>query len=493
MVRNFFDFTSSISKSVWGFNPNRDIKPVHLANGFYKAISNVTNDIALIQKTATGYIKGTSGNTNEQILADITNMYVLDSDEEDELLNKVSDLRASLDLLLTQDRALYENFTSTATLSHFLQISSDPSDNGTGKFLADVLVNDENKEVIKVLREVLQDDRDNIYLLTSPLLGNKKMGPEPIASDSINEIMKTSPHLHAVQHAFLTLTQYQKKLEKTVFLQRVITLGCFAIYLHLINRTLSIDSEGHRGLSPIFLAASEPTKEIREVSRATFSRGRQRIEVGYEEELKKRIAENWGENLNKDQYLELMKSLLPELDTSIVPLNLDTQIWYRFIEDFEGNMLGSIEVGEAFSKAFVRTAFSYFNKTSGNRSNPESVAAFIGKNIGLVYPREAGRGDKYYLPGPRFLDTLVVSLLSPNDEVPIEDFWDKAWEKFGIITGARGTKDIERLSMWGVRQVSPKLASENAKKITAELVKMGYVTEYADDIAMIRGGGISNG
>lgn len=495
---NFYTFTAEIAKKLWGFNPNRDIKPVHLANGFFKNISGVTNNISLLQNAAAGYIKGSSGNTNNQILADLRDAYTVDVDEDADLLEKVGELRTALDLVLTQDKALYGNFTSSATLSHYLLTSSDPSDNATGKFLTQLLANMENKEVLITLRQVLADDKDNVYLLTSPLLSPKSMGPEPVVEEEIKLIMQNAPYLYSVQEAFLNLTRYKNKLEKTIFLQRVVNLGCFSIYLHLLNRNFSLMNKDNLespeiGLVPIFLASNDPSKEIREVSRATFARGRQQIEIAYENELKKAIKKDHGENISKDNYIKLVTSMLPEIDNITMPMNRDTQIWNRFIEDFEGNLLGITNVDEAFYKSFVRTAFSYFNTSSNNSSNPETVATFIGKNIGLVYPREGGRGDKYYLPGPRFLDTLVGSLLNPDDEVSIEEFWDMAWKKFGIVTGARGTKDIERLSRWGIRQVSPKHASQNAKKITSELIRMGYVTEYADDIAMIRGGGVSNG
>ncbi|WP_284907571.1 hypothetical protein [Bacillus sp. lyk4-R2A-2] len=489
---NFFEFIAIVAKRVWGFNPNRDVKPVHFANGFFRSISGGSNNIGLLQKAAAGYLKGSTDVSNKQFLVDIRDSFIKEENDETELLEKVGDLRSALDLLLNQDKALFGNFTPTATLSHFLQTSSDPSDNGTGKFIAEVLTGIEDGEVIRSLRESLKDNKDNLFLLTSPLLLKKEMGAEPFVSDQINAMLQESPYLKSIQSAFSNLITYKNRLDKTVFLQRIVTLGCFAIYLHLTNRSMDKANIEQKGLAPIFLSSAEPSMEIREVSRASFSRGRQRIEIGYEEGLLQEIYDRWGIVSSKEEYIEIIKSLLPNLDPTPTQMNQDTLIWHRFIDDFEGNLLGTSNIEEAFSKAFVRTAFSFFNQGKSNKSNPESLCLFIGKNIGLVYPREKGRGDKYYLPGPRFLDTLVVSLLGPDKEVSIEEFWDRAWNSYGIIVGARGTKDTQILSNWGIRQVSPKQASQNAKKINSELVRMGYVTEYADDIAMIRGGGVLN-
>src|SRR5690606_4894885 len=128
-------------------------------------------------------------------------------------------------------------FSSSVTLTHFLQTSSDPSDNGTGAFMAEVLAASSGTEIVDILRQSLNKTNDNIYLLTGPLLEQKELGALPTVSENVRNIINNSPHLMSIQKAFARLVKYEKVMEKTVFLQRVVTLGCFALYLHLTNLT----------------------------------------------------------------------------------------------------------------------------------------------------------------------------------------------------------------------------------------------------------------
>lgn len=472
------ELRKDISKSVWGFDPGRQVKPVHFANAFFRAICGQRGNIDILQKASAGYRNG-KGLANVEFLPLIRENYIVEEEGTD-IYKATSNLRSALDLVLSQDKALYPRFNSSVTLTHFMHTSSDPSDNGTGAFMAEVLADSSNQDIVAVLRSSLNKKNDNIYLLTGPLLVEKELGALPTASEGIKSIVKDSAHLRAIQKAFSRLIKYESILEKTVFLQRVITLGCFALYLHLANKK---GNGNEKGLVPIFLTSSDASLEIKEASRSSFARARQQIEVSFEEGLREQLRRRGEDNLNKDQYINLMRSWLPNMDLTQTG-NKENTYWYRFSEDFEGNLFGTSNTSEAFQKACVRAAFTI-------QESPESFCQFIGKNIGLVYPREGGRGEKYYSPGPQFLDTLVVSLLEPDEELTIEEFWERAWKDFGVICGARGTTDAGRLGKWGIRQVTPKQLSQNSRRLCSELVKMGYVREYADDIAMIRGGGIS--
>lgn len=478
-MSTFVQLKKLVSENLWGFDPSRQVKSVHFANAFFRSVCGQKGDIDLIQKAAAGYRSG-KGLSNVEFISTIRDRYIVEDDGVD-IYRSTSNLRSALDLVLSQDKALFPNFNSSITLTHFWHTSSDPSDNGTGEFLAQVLAESEYEEIIEILRNCLNKKNDNIYLLTGPLLIEKELGNYPTTSEKVKLIIDNSPHLKSVQKAFFRLVKYEKRLEKTVFLQRVVILGCFALFLHLINKK---DGNGiSKGLAPIFITSADPTIEVKEASRSAFSRGRQNIEASFEEGFQEQLRSRGQDNLTKEQYIDLMKSWLPNMNLQETG-NKENTIWYRFIEDFEGNLFGTSDISEAFQKACVRAAFTI-------KESPESFCQFIGKNIGLVYPREGGRGEKYYSPGPQFLDTLVVALLEPDEEITIEEFWERAWQEFGIICGAKSTIDTGRLGKWGIRQVTPKQLSQNARKLSSELIKMGYVREYADDIAMIRGGGIS--
>ena len=92
--------------------------------------------------------------------------------------------------------------------------------------------------------------------------------------------------------------------------------------------------------------------------------------------------------------------------------------------------------------------------------DPGGVQASIGRMLGLVYPRAAGRGEKYFQPAPQFLDALVVALLEPGEEIPETEFWERV-NSFGVVCGALGTADTRSCSPPGAcpRRRRPRCAT----------------------------------
>ncbi|WJH36841.1 hypothetical protein N6H14_14740 [Paenibacillus sp. CC-CFT747] len=458
---NFLDLKKRLAESFWGFSPNRDVKPVHFANGFFRAIAGHRGNINLLQKAAAGFRSG-RGLPNEQFIPLLRESYI-EQGEDLDINSEVVNLRTALDLVLDQDKALFANFNSSITLTHYLHTSGDPSDNGTGDFLARTLA--ASPEITETLRRVLSKRNDNVVLLTGPLLEEAQLGEPPLCNDATRQIIERSPHLKSIQTAFSRLMKYESQLEKTVFLQRVIILGCFALYIHLTNSRIS-QSDSERGFVPILITGINPSQEIREASRSTFARGRQQIESGFEEALRAELLNRGQLGKTKEEYLRLMRASLPiaSEEQSEKKRKQAEQLWTRFEEDFQGNLYGTEDVSEAFIKAWVRAAFS------ADRS-PEVFAQYLGKSIGLLYPREGGKGEKYFLPGSQFLDTLVVALLEPEEELTYEQFWERAWKELGIICGAKSTVDVGRLTKWGIMQATTKQLSQNSKRLKMSCLK----------------------
>ena len=484
---SFDQLAKELCLKVWGFHPSRQVKPVHFANGFFRSLCGQSGASQLLQKAAGGFRKGITQVTTDMFLADIRDKY--DPTSSANPVEKAATLRSALDLVLGQDRATYPTgpFFSP-TLTHHLHTTSDPSDQGTGAFLAHVLCVADDTTAVEVLRRSLSSGTDNVYFLTLPLLNKREIGPMPTVGEEFREYIRTSVILDAVQQAFSTVTLYEPRLEKTMFLQRVVTLGSFGIFLHMMNQPRQ-GVGGQTGLTPILLCARQSADDLREASRATFVRGRQQIERTFEEEFTALLQARGEENLSRDEYLENARARLPNLGQQSNAGKREQKVWLRFEQDFSGFLLGSGNPTEAFISASVRAAFLIMHEAG---EDPEGFWTSLGRMAGLVFPRASGRGGKYYLPAPQFLDMLVVALLAPDEEIPMEEFWNRAWQRFGIIVGARSSLDAARLASRGIRQVSPNQLSRNAAEIHAELVRMGHAREYADDIAMIRTGGMKD-
>ena len=480
MVLKIVKMAEDISKKQWGFHANRSIKPVHLANGFFRALcGGQTGSTTLLQKAAGGYHTGRSRVTTEQFIDDIKDLY--ECEDRTKLFERAKDLRESLSLVLNQDGTFFPSSFSSATLTHRLHITSDPSDQGAGKVLAQILANSD-PNTINCLRNCLDKDNDNIFILSYPLIDRtKELGPPPIANNGSNDNVNNSKFSKLVQTTFSNLMLYEQRMEKAMFLQRVVSLASFLIFLRLINQ--NEPSENQDNYVPILVCGNNPSPILREISRNTFILARQQIVKTYEKQLKIELQNRGQENLSKDEYLEIGREWLTDEG------RLFENEFAQFSQIFEGMILGGLSLLDAFSHAIVRLMFMIM-KNKGE--SPEGVAASLGRLSGLLYPRLGGRGGKSYLPGPTFLDMLVVSLLEPNEEVSLEEFWSRARKHYGVICGAQSIIDNEYLREWGIRSVSPKNLHANAQKLLSQFNSMGHALEFPDDIAVIHVGGLAH-
>lgn len=482
MALTFKKLADTVAEDIWGFVPSRQIKPVHFANGFVRALCGKQGSVDLLLKAAGAFRKGNARVSTEQFLADIDGRY--ESRTGDLPVDAAKDLRSALDLVLNQDRALFrsENFASL-TLTHHEHVTPDNSDQRTGRFMAEVLASADDGRIVETLRDALDLQTDNVYLLSAPLLDVNPLGPTPARSAEMVARIAGSPVLGCIQDAFTTLVKYQPSLEKTMFLQRAVELGSFAIFLHLVNAPM--EPEQRRAeLMPLLMTSPGPAAEIREASRATFIRARQRIEQAFEEGLGAQLRSRGEHEMSDREYRALARSWLPDLDAGTANAKKEQRIWDRFQRDFDAFLIGTPEPFDAFKRAAVRAAFLVMGE------EPESVSRSLGRMVGLVYPRHQGRGDKYFSPAPQFLDMLVLCLIEPSEGmIPVEDFWARARERFGLLSGSEGSADSRRLLQRGIRRASPTELEDNAKGLLTELTRMGHAREYADDIAMVSAGG----
>lgn len=465
-----------ISQSVWGYSPTRPVKPVHFANGFFRSLTQETKNPALMHKTLGGFRSGKSRTTTEQLIQDLRKYAILsvgDDIEEAELHQRVNLLRSALDLVFNQDRAVFPSDANySMTLSHRKLTSSDTSDNRTGRFMASVLIDAEDARAVNRLRIALDSDSDNSFLLAAPLLKINKdaMGPLPLLNEETRRIVDQSLLLKNVQKAFNCLSEYEPHLEKTMFLQRVVTLGSFALFLHTING--AVDDPTH--VTPLLLCGSPVNLAMRNASRATFVRAKQRSYEAFEDGVRELLSQRNELNLSAPQYREAIMNgaWQPEAEVDRA----------AFLEAFEQEQLTTSDVAEAFVRAAVHPCFQQLGK------DPTDFLSFLGRLSGLLFPRVGGKGEKYLLPTPQFLDMLVAVTLEPGETCALEDFWKRVQQQFGLISGARSFVDADLLYKRGIRHTTIPQLEENAAKLRIELQRLGYARLYSDDVALIQSG-----
>ena len=128
----------------------------------------------------------------------------------------------------------------------------------------------------------------------------------------------------------------------------------------------------------------------------------------------------------------------------------------------------------------------YLNEyTSGG---PRQFLGGVGRKAGIIFPHFQGRSkDKRIRPSVAILDVLVKSCCPTTEPIPFNQFLDRLWKCFGIITGGRmgdTGSDREILLRNGI-DVSQTDLEENNLGLISHLVDIGLARRYPDNIAYV--------
>lgn len=470
-----------VAKEIWGFAPGRPVKPVHFANKFFRALCGQTgNPAALLYDLTAKRRPGTRHLPSGDLRQDHSELFEVTSElHADESLD---DLRAALDLVFDQDKAVFTPTFTSFTLTHHALTWPDPSDQRTGEFLAGVLATAQDSQAIDALREALSRSDDPITRLVVPLLPEEGLlGSPPHPSEEITRITDRSVILQNVRDAFSRLAAHADGLEKTAFLDRAVTLGAFGLVAHVLNAT---DEAAQGDLAPLLLCAPGPDNDVREASRAALDRALKNIPRAFEQRLGALLRDRGEDSLDADGYRTLMGDWLNADDLKGEESKKAREARALFEQDFPLELAGASDPFQAFLRAAVPAAFNVLGTDI-----PDQFVLYLGRLGGLVFPRAQGRGDKYTLPAAGFYDMLVSALLDPEearDGIPSNEFWTRARDRFGLLCGANPYADAERLATRNIRLVSEPSLASNAAAVSEELALLGHARRYADGFTLIR-------
>jgi hypothetical protein len=122
----------------WGFRPDRDIKSVHLANGFFRFLcGNGPSEVKLLKEVVASR-RGDSRSTAGDVLRMPAFRKVIENSATPQVAEEATErLRQALDEVLNQDGGFYAAArNSTLTLTHRQHLTDDTYDQGAGSLLA---------------------------------------------------------------------------------------------------------------------------------------------------------------------------------------------------------------------------------------------------------------------------------------------------------------------------------------------------------------------
>jgi hypothetical protein len=469
----------------FGFQPlNFSIKPVHVANGLARALTQRSYKTDALARTLRRYVvKQKLGVEQERHPnAEILQAY---PDAFEPLRGTAPDpqrlgrLRAlALDVLGADSAVFDQEDKSSYTLSNERFITKDPSDRGAGLFLAQLLQakHEDTNDAEALLLDLLASESDAWTTLALPLLqfGDvREESPDDKAAGQANSNLLAVAGVSLQSQTLSTLREYFDRLarfertggSKLNSLRRLVLFGCFGLHVHTISRWSERNPERPR--PPILLDMFDgAVPSVRDASRASLRAAGDSIEFLILDCFK--------------EYVETVGSTEEDLMSALNDQGADDVL----IKDFQTYLSGDGEPVDALARALVDAAFAKA------REHPIGSLIELGRRAGFLSPwANSGRGGKQqkrYTATAEFLETLVAAIVEPEDPLEFPEFLDRLSEDLGILVGRPEDDPSIRRNNLASEQFGPPTSINeedlrgNVTELRHLLIETGYGKSYAD-------------
>jgi len=470
-----------------GFQPlNFSIKPVHVANGLARALTQRSYKTDALARTLRRYvIKQKLGveqerHPNSEILEKYADAFEpLRGPAPDP--QRLSRLRAlSLDVLGADGAVFDQEDKSSYTLANERFITKDPSDRRAGLFLARLLQAEHGGAdgAADLLLDLLTSETDAWTTLALPLLQFGSVREENAEGEAA-ERAAMADHLFATTDGRLdsrtlaTLRESYDRLarferiagSKLNSLRRLVLFGCFALHVHAISRLN--ERNPTRPRPPMLLDMFDGTvTSVRDASRATLRAAGDAIEFLILECFKEEV--------------EVAGTSEEELLSALNEQGANETL----VKDFQTYASGEHEPVDALARALVDAAFAKA------REHPIGSLVELGRRAGFLSPwANSGRGGKLqkrYTATAEFLETLVAATVDPDEPLEFPEFLDRLRDDFGMLLGRPEDDPIIRRNNLTPEQFGPPTSineedlRRNVTALRHLLIETGYGKSYAD-------------
>ena len=471
----------------FGFQPlNFSIKPVHVANGLARALTQRSYKTDALAHTLRRYVvKQNLGvdqerHPNSEILQKYGTAFdALQGSVPDR--QRLNSLRALLLDVLGADGAVFDQADkSSYTLANERFVTKDPSDRRAGIFLARLLQAEHGETTAAAgLSELLKSESDAWTTLALPLLEFGAVREEIAGSEARKRAAMAdhlfsetdgrldSPTLAVLRESYDRLARFEGvAASKLNSLRRFVLFGCFVLHVHAISRWHERNSERPR--PPMLFDMSDGrVKSVRDASRASLRAAGDAIEFLVLDCFKEDVQ---VVGTSKEELL----SALREQGAS-----------ETIIRDFQSNAAGGNEEPVyALARALVDAAFSKA------REHPIGSLVELGRRAGFLSPwANSGRGGKLkkrYTATAEFIETLVAVTVDPDEPLEFPEFLDRLKSDFTIVVGRPEDDPMIRRNNLLPTQFGPPTSineddlRRNVTRLRHLLVETGYGKSYAD-------------
>ncbi len=485
------DFRVDLDKKYIGFSVNSSsIKPVHVANGFFRTILKEAYNLDAIGKLS--YTRSNKGTTPPQTKLDKIHKEYVDSNKLD-IQNVTKEefelLRQTSQSIVEADKGVYgfkgnEMVSYTLPSKYFLTTSS--THTISGDFIGS-LINKSGSKIIDIIKEDLNDDNDPITLLFYPAINMDKIEPivwEGLALDQINGYNKGyfKELVDNIQKSFDCL---EKNLRvhpnKYVHLRQVNFLAIYHIILYISNLEYIYKLTDIK--RPFLLDCSFDSKsEVAKASSLCISQINQSMSRCYS----KLIADELKNQPFKEDFLKdvLNSDEVPVYDNKVQKKENKqafSEIWTLAKE----KVSSASNDDEKFM--ILGSAIYDMLELEGSSTIIKYLKA-LGIKAGMFYPQANSVPNKRFVLATETLEVILKSCIEPNKSITLDELLDTLWERFNILVGGRA-KDEEILLESGIYHADSDSLKNNQKSFVDLLEKMNFAELLADGILQIKSGG----
>ncbi len=461
------EYRKEIDLNYVGFRPNTtSVKPVHLANGFFRTLAGQVSDTkSLVKFAITQKHDGTvpKGHELESVFAHLQEIGAIDPEITEGQLGR---LRSMIRRVLSADGALYPGGMDSYSAFGLPFLSRDRIGQDAGEFVADWL-SQSSPDLASFLTDSISDPSDPITLLCRPVVPQITESYVRAGTVRLTELIANFPAdvselWEGMHKASQTLSEHLKQHPSKLVRARLVTLFSGLV----IVRYLASIEAGRIGDDllppPILLSMNVGDRSIAEASRLSYQR------VG--QSLARFYAWAFGEMCRKHYSVKELTELDPP-DYKKHEAQAK-EIWATAIDEAEDS-------DEAFD-VFGRALYEILAMEA--EANPVTYFRALCVRLGLAYPVSNNQPFKQFHPSDDLTELLVMCSVGPDEEpLSLDELQERMWQRFGVIIGG-SVVDEERLEKGGIFRVDTDALRLNREAFSSALVELGLATAMADGV-----------
>jgi hypothetical protein len=478
--------------SEWAFGfkaTSRSLKPVHVAQVvFGHSLGHVHSPDLLFE-----FAEKPSKTPSEELSDEIKDKFEFDPREKNEQLDQ---LRQTLRKILANDNALYASQRGSAPTCTSDWFLINPTAGVTvGRFVHH-LIKQTDSELREKLADQLTDHHDSISVLFRPLVKEAEKDTATVKTwqgPDADGALKEGHIAPELVDGFGTLSHHLKEPTSGAVnyprdLRRVIKFGGFALYAYMANRHNEIrDEANQRPLraplllnytggdeNPVANASGECYDNVGTEVQAASRLGVEAIldTRGYRDSTEY-DEDSIFEKIEAQELLDLNRNSDSKLQE-----DYDT---FRYL--FEGD-----PADDVFDR-LVNAVTDAIHQSRYKTYTPIDTIQTFGWRSGIVKPRGNRANERRLAPDPEILEAILLSVLDPGEQLPLQQLCDRLRERYGIIVGGTDT-DRAHLDQWDISvgtstHESDPLSNRNYEGFKNAVIDLGFAQEYADGVTIV--------